>query len=133
MCLSGSNRSDKHLLLYNKRWYNNHINIIAFFPFLFRMIHLRCLQGMKILPVSINMYSSVVWFIALWGIKILPIGRNIYNSEVWSVALWFDLLFNGNVIHRFSLSEAMSEGMEELRKENESLRKVIKMYKVRIL
>ncbi|XP_020612548.1 nucleoporin nsp1-like [Orbicella faveolata] len=29
----------------------------------------------------------------------------------------------------FSLSEAMSEGMEELRKENESLRKVIKMYK----
>lgn len=43
------------------------------------------------------------------------------------------MLFSGNLIRRFALSAAMSEGMEELRKENESLRKVIKMYKVRTL
>ena len=43
------------------------------------------------------------------------------------------ILFSGNLIRRFALSAAMSEGMEELRKENESLRKVIKMYKVRTL
>ena len=80
------------------------------------MGHLHCLQGTKmidieILPVNINMYIQL--FTAV-----------IYRC------LFLSPLFSGNLIRRASLSEAMSKEMEELRKENDSLRSVIKIYKV---
>ena len=66
-------------------------------------------------------------------IEILPVNINMYIQLFTAViyrCLFLSPLFSGNLIRRASLSEAMSKEMEELRKENDSLRSVIKIYKV---
>ena len=72
--------------------------------------------------------SIISW--EMWYLQWLQAGVMTFFSHVQCFVVVVSLTFSKTLTSRTSLSEAMIKEMEEMRKDNETLRSMVKVYQV---